>query len=86
MCVGISAVSQALIVFETVRLNMRRFWRVREAVSAHSICSMRALCEFTLHAVDVWHALFYPVLALALSLTENPVLILEMPGGIEREE
>lgn len=84
MCVGISTVSQAPFVFETVRLNMRRLWRVREAVSAHSICSMRALCEFTLHAVDVWHALFYPVLS--LSLAENPVLILEMPGGIEREE
>ncbi len=84
MCVGISAVSQAPIVFETVHVNMRRLWCVREAVSAHSICSMRALCEFTLHAVDVWHALFYPVLS--LSLTENPVLILEMPGGIERKE
>lgn len=56
---------------------------VREAVSVHSICSMRALCEFTLM---LWTSgmLFYPVLS--RSLTENAVLILEMPGGIEREE
>jgi len=63
VCAG--AVSQDLFVLETVCLSMRRLWCVREAISVHSICSMRALCEFTFHAVDVWHALFYPVLSLA---------------------